>query len=125
MTVEITEKKLESAVVKKAYLESQDQTQLTQASVARLFGVTQGLVQAWFSGATRIPDSTMFQLSQILKFDPLVVRPSLRVYLVAAQQLIDRDENDRSGLILTLFEQMNDEQKDQLEQFAKFVVQTD
>ena len=125
MTVEITEKKLEAALVKKAYLASQDQTQLTQASVARLFGVTQGLVQAWFSGATRIPDSTMFQLSQILKFDPLVVRPSLRVYLVAAKQLIDRDENDRSGLILTLFEQMNDEQKDQLEQFAKFVVQTD
>ena len=125
MTVEITEKKLEAALVKKAYLASQDQTQLTQASVARLFGVTQGLVQAWFSGATRIPDSTMFQLSQILKFDPLEVRPSLCVYLVAAKQLIDRDENDRSGLILTLFDQMNDEQKDQLEQFAKFVVQTD
>lgn len=113
----------EAKKVKQAYLSSKVDTKLTQAAISRIFGVTQGLVQAWFSGATRIPDAAMFQLSSMLDFDPLEVRPSLRVYLVAASQLMDRKDDGRTGMLVTLYEQMTEEQKDQLEDFAKFIAE--
>lgn len=120
-SITVDEKINEAAAVKQAYLSSKMETGLTQSGIAKIFGVSQGLVQAWFSGATRIPDAAMFQLGQMVKFDPIEIRPSLRTYLVAASQLLDRKEQDSSGLILTLYEQMTDEQKAQLEDFAKFI----
>ena len=83
----------EGAFVAKAHRELKKKEKwLTQTELAKEMGVSQGMLNQWWTGRTRIKDYYLLKLSTRLGFDPLEVRPELKESYKIAKEALDGGE---------------------------------
>lgn len=98
------EKKREGEMLRSFFIQYQNTVEpsLTQEKIIDEMGLkSQGLFSQWTSGRTRISDTSLIWLSKRLKFDPILIRPSLKKYLnqdlsLKERQILERYRSDPS-----------------------------
>lgn len=117
------EKKSEALKVREAFDRAKRERKgITQGKLAARFGCTQGLIQAWLRGSTRIPDHRMFELGHYLGFNPIEVRPSLQVYVDSAKLLLDGASSDeRAQKIAALTKNFTEDDLSMVEEFTRML----
>ena len=115
-------KVFEAQRVKEAYRNARKvDPSLTQEVLADEFGVTQGLVSAWFSARARIPDTTLLMLCGRLGFDPLDVRPDLSDKLALAKKVLTNEE--QAEQLWQMLAPLGEEELSQVELFVEMLLE--
>lgn len=114
------ERRREAATLKHLYKNFKEQKRkITQAEIADDIGVTQGVVAGWMAGSTRCPDRHLMTLSEILLFDPEMVRPGVKERIESG--LADFEEREA---LLNIISGLDPLKRKQVHDFVKFLSQS-